>query len=344
MRIEFRRQEKIARCLDPRKGFAESQVRTEIRWDPLTGESALVGHFVGFKLEPVDFTRQIEESRPNCPFCPERVLDHTPKFPTDLVPGGRVERGEAVVFPNLSPYGEHSAVAVMCREHFIAPSGFTPSMLSDAFLACIDYFDHITHRPGTDFAIVSWNYMPAAGSSQVHPHLQAYASDVPGSLLAAELAASRRYCEAEGRPYWTDLIEEEERRGERLVARGRYTAWLTAFVSLSPLADIMVIFPEVGTMKELSKEALEEFSRGLCQCLGHLGSLGIYSFSLGWFPARKEGDNHFRLHVRLSPRLYVAPRVWCTDTPTFSYLYREPFMFRTPEELARGLRSVIRLC
>ncbi len=187
MRIEFCRQEKTARCLDPRKGFEESRVGTEIRWDPLTGESARLGHFVGFKFLPVDFTREIEESRPGCPFCPERILEVTPKFPPDLVPNGRVQRGEAVVFPNLSPYGEHSAVAVMCREHFIAPSGFTPPMLSDAFRACIDYFDHITHLPGTDFTIISWNYMPAAGSSQVHPHLQVYASEAPGSLLAPSL-------------------------------------------------------------------------------------------------------------------------------------------------------------
>lgn len=96
-------------------------------------------------------------------------------------------------------------------------------------------------------------------------------------------------------------------------------------------------------MKELSEEALKELSLGLCQGLGHLGSRGVYSFSLGWFPAPKRGDDHFRLHVRLSPRLYVAPRVWCTDTPALSYLYREPFMIRTPEELARGLQSAIRL-
>ena len=99
----------------------------------------------------------------------------------DLVPEGRVQRGEAVVFPNLSPYDEHSAVAVMCREHFISPSGFTPGILSDAFRACIDYFDHFAHFPGTDFPLVCWNYMPAAGSSQVHPHLQVYATDVPGN-------------------------------------------------------------------------------------------------------------------------------------------------------------------
>jgi len=342
MRIEFRRQEKIARCLDPSKGFAESRVRTEIRWDPLTCESARVSHFVGFQLLPVDFSGEIERSRARCPFCPERVLDITPKFPSDLVPGGRIQRGQAVVFPNLSPYDEHSAVAVMCREHFVSPSGFTPRILFEAFRACIDYFDHVAHLQGTDFLLVSWSYMPAAGSSQLHPHLQVYATDIPGNLLGTELAASLRYFEAEGRLYWADLIDEEERRGERLVARGRHTAWLTGFVSLSVLSDTLVIFPEARTMKELSEEALEEFSRGLAQVLGYLDSQGVYSFSLGWFPGAPEAE-HFRLHVRLTPRLYIAPRVWCTDSPTLSYLYRDHFMIRTPEELAMDLRSVIKL-
>jgi hypothetical protein len=31
------------------------------------------------------------------------------------------------------------------------------------------------------------------------------------------------------------------------------------------------------------------------------------------------------------------------DAPTLSYLYREPFMIRTPEELAHDLRSVIKV-
>ena len=318
-------------------------MRTEIRWDPLTGESARVSHFVGFRLVPVDFSREIEESRARCPFCPARVFQSTPRFPPELVPAGRVERGEAVVLPNISPYDEHSAVAVMSKEHFLAPSDFTPQLLCDAFLACIDYFDRIAHLPGADFPLICWNYMPAAGSSQVHPHLQVYATDVPGNLLASELAASRRYFEIEGRSYWTDLIDEEERRGERPVARGEHTAWLTAFVSLSPLADTLVIFPEARTIRDLSTEAVVELSRGLAQNLGYLGAQGVYSFSLGWFPGPPKGD-HFRLHVRLTPRLYIAPQVWCTDASTLNFVYREPFMIRTPEELARDLRSTVSLC
>ena len=95
-------------------------------------------------------------------------------------------------------------------------------------------------------------------------------------------------------------------------------------------------------MKELSEEALEEFSRGLPQNLDYIETQRIYSFNVGWFPGPPRGD-HFRLHVRLTPRLYIAPQVWCTDTSALSYLYREPFIIRNAEELAHDLRSVIML-
>ena len=66
----------------------------------------------------------------------------------------------------------------------------------------------------------------------------------------------------------------EEDLGERWVARGAHSAWLTSFVSQSLLADTLILFPEIQTISDLTDEGLDEFCRGLGQALAHLAAQG----------------------------------------------------------------------
>jgi UDPglucose--hexose-1-phosphate uridylyltransferase len=342
MALDFARQEKITRYLDPRQDFAEVQIRCEVRRDPLTGRSGRVAHVAGFQLHPVDLRQMIEASRANCPFCPENVLRVTPKFPHDLVPRERVQRGETVLFPNLAPYDEYSAVAALSREHYIPMDGFSPELLGSALSACQDYFRAVQRHPRADYGLVFWNYLPASGGTQIHPHFQLFATDTPGNALEDELAASLRYVAAAGRPYWADLVDAEERLGERAIAHGARSVWLADFVGQSVLADVLVLFPERRTLLDLDAEALDEFCRGLVQTLRRWQSQGIYSFNFAWFPATPDRED-FWLHARLSPRVFLTPRLWGPDASALQHLYREHFMVQTPEAAAAALRDALRL-
>lgn len=335
MPIRFERREKVARYLDAQTG-EERRIACEVRRDPLTGQSGRVAHILGFRLAPVDFSLMIEQSREACPFCPERILNVTPRFPADVVPEGRIHCGEAVAFPNLAPYDEHSTVVTMTREHYVPPDGFTPALLRDAFESARAYFRQAQRLPHTPYTLIFWNYMPASGGTQIHPHLQIFATDTPGNTLETELTASRRYFEAESRTYWEDLIREEERLGERFVAAGRHTAWLTSFVSQSLLADTLIIFSGRRTLMDVPDEAMDEFCRGLSQALGHLATEGVYSFNLAVYSGMSDRED-FWTHARISPRVYMTPRLWGTDTSALQHLYGEHYMVRTPEALARAV-------
>ncbi|PWT70319.1 MAG: hypothetical protein C5B60_12285 [Chloroflexi bacterium] len=342
MPIQWERYPKVARFLDPRHDHAPAEIACEVRRDPLTGRSGRVAHVLGFHLAPVDFGPMIEETRSGCPFCPDRVLQVTPLFPESVVATGRIRRGEAVVFPNLAPYDEHSAVVAMTTEHYVPIEGFSVAQLSDAFGAALEFFHIVSRQPRTPYALAFWNYLPASGGTQIHPHLQIAATDTPGNTLEQELQASRRYADAEGHSFWSELIQAERRAGERFLAHGSHTAWMTDFVSQSLLADILVIFPERRSLLELSQEALDEFYRGLTQVLAGLRSTGVYSFNLAWYSATPDRDD-FWLHARLSPRVYMAPRVWGTDVSALQMLYREHFMVQTPEDAAQALRPSLHL-
>jgi len=342
MPIHFERQQKFARYLDPRTGYQEKTIACEIRRDPLTGRSGRVAHGLGFRIQPLDVAPLVAASKPSCPFCPDRLFKVTPKFPSEIVPEGRLQRGEAVLFPNLVPYDEHSAVTVMSQEHYVPLGAFTHAQLFDAFRVSQEYLHAVQRHSQTPYPLVFWNYFPASGGTQIHPHLQILATDTPGSAIEEELRCSSHYYREHGRSYWEDLLVEEERLEERWVARGVHSAWMTSFVSRSLLADTLILFPEIQTFLELTDEGLDEFCRGLGQALGHLASQGVYSFNLAWFSG-VVGSQEMCLHARLSPRLYLTQSIWGTDTTSLQHLYQEHFMVQTPEVVAAGLRQAMTL-
>lgn len=342
MPIRFERHEKQARYLDPRQDYTEMAVTCEIRRDPLTGRSGRVAHVLGFQLRQAEMGALIEASRTNCPFCPERVMHVTPRFPARVTPDGRYVRGETVLFPNLAPYDEYSAVAAMSRAHYVPMDAFNSALLQDAFEASRAYFRDVQRLPNTPYGLVFWNYLPASGGTQIHPHLQLFATDAPGNALEEERDASARYLQSEGRSYWADLLEAEERLGERFIARGAHSAWLSAFVSQSLLADVLVVFPEQQTLVDLPDAALDEFCGGLGQTLRVWAVQGVYSFNVAFFPTTPDRPDAW-LHARLSPRVYMTPRLWGTDTSALQHLYGEHFMVQTPEAAASALRAALRL-
>ena len=341
MPIRFERHQKIARYLDPRTGYQEKTITCEIRRDPLTGRSGRVAHGLGFHIQPLDVAPLLAASEPSCPFCPDRLFKVTPKFPAEIVPEGRLQLGEAVLFPNLVPYDEHSAVTVMSQEHYVPMGNFTQSQLFHAFRVSQDYLHYVQRHSQATHPLVFWNYFPASGGTQIHPHLQILATDTPGNTLEEEFTCSSHYYREEGRSYWADLLLAEERLGERWVARGAHSAWVTSFVSRSLLADTLILFPEIQTFLDLTNEGLDEFCRGLRQALHQLASQGVYSFNLAWFSG-VAGSQEMCLHARLSPRLYLTQSIWGTDTTSLQHLYQEHFMVQTPEVVATALRQAIK--
>lgn len=340
MAISFEKHDKVSVFLNPFTNFERSEEKCQLRRDPLTGRTGRLAHFVGFKPSAADFAGIIENTGKNCPFCPENVFKMTPEFDHTHIAEGRLEKGQSVLFPNLLPYDAHSALAVICRDHFKTLSGFSPRLLSDAFLNCRNYLEKVIENKDQTYGLVTWNYMPAAGSSQVHPHFQVYATDAPGNFLNQLLAAGLRYMEENKKPYWHDYLEAEIKNNQRIIVEKKFSTWLTDFVSLSPLTDIIAIFPNRQTLFDLNEEEFFEAASMMNEILNWLGRQGVYSLNAAWLPALEKNDYHW-LQLRISPRLYLAPHVWCTDTPSLVFQYQESFMIRSPEEVAGEIKNFI---
>ena len=340
--IRFRTEKKSARLHDPRRGFELAHVESEIRFDPLTGSTGRICHFSLGNPPLPDLSAMVAETAKSCPFCPGKVESVTPRFPEDVVPGGRMKRGGAVLFPNLFPYDDLSAVASLCPEHFHPMDAVPERVVCDGVGLAREFFLRARDRVagGGGFGLATWNYMPPAGGTQVHPHMQVVLTAHPGNAVTRELAAEVEFQERHGACYAEALLEEERSRGERLVAQTASVAWLVPFAPVGVLGDCVALFPGRATLAELDDADVADFARGLTRVLRGFAGRGLWSFNLTFFPARFGTDDgaHW-LAARLLPRLYLNPKLHVTDASYMQLLLEERFAMDYPEQTAQRLRA-----
>lgn len=339
--IEFRSETKRARLHDPRKAFAAVDVESEVRRDPLTGNSARICHFTLKAMPPPDLTEIVRVTGEQCPFCPERIEAVTPRFPDELVPGGRLRRGGALVVPNLFPYDDVSAIAALCPEHFHAMDAMPERVVADGVVAARDFLQLAARRfePGQGYGIVTWNYMPPAGASQVHPHMQVVATADPGNALRRELAAAHQWREQRGGAYLEALIETE-RAGPRWVGEQGGVAWLVPFAPSGLLGDAMAVFPGRTAVTDLTEADIAGFSRGLVRILRGFSAYGLWSFNLCLMPdAFGASVGRHWVVARLLPRFYLNPALHISDASYMHLLLEERFAMIHPEQVAARLRD-----
>jgi UDPglucose--hexose-1-phosphate uridylyltransferase len=329
MTVSFRKITGKTRLLNPFKGNRLDEIPFEIRFDPLTGSSGRVFD-LPFKAERPDVAGIVARSKNIfCPFCPSALEKSTPEFPKDLIPEGRIKVGDATLIPNLAPFEKHAGVAIFSREHFLPMEHLTPETMRGAFSASLLYLKRVSEAdPSVRFFSINWNYMPSAGSSIVHAHLQPNAGDVPTNILREQIEASRRYEQSNHRTYWEDFIQAEQQRDERYLGAIGSTSWAMSFVPLSFLPDVQCVFPESLSVLELNEDDLECFLKGLSRTLKYFLEEDVYSFNISIFSTKEEGSH--RVNARMCPRLLPRP-IGNSDIAYPQIMHKESFTVRPPE-------------
>lgn len=337
--MQFERIPRVTRLLDPRKNYAETRIESEMRMDPLTNFSGRIAHFGSGQWPTVDLDALNQASLAHgCPFCSEMITKVTPKFPEEITPQGRFRRGEATVFPNLSPYDAHSAVTVVTQAHLVPVDQFSAQQWEDALAVSIDYFRAVRqYENHIGYGLIGANYMPMAGASLLHPHMQIYATDRPGNWLKGQIEASQRYYDEHGHTFWEDLIQEEKSLQERYLAATGSVEWVVPFVPLSFIGDVEAIFPERYTILDLTPEDIAGFVQGLLHILRFMKDTNIYSFNLAFYPGQSREDRIW-VHARVSFRGMISPVLHSPDVSVIRQLLDEPFTTVYPEDMAKQLK------
>jgi UDPglucose--hexose-1-phosphate uridylyltransferase len=338
MNFEVTRKE--ARILDPANGMQPKTIPVEVRTDPLTGRTSRICHFMRLQWKKPDLSQLVAGTEANCPFCPDRVLKATPCFPEAIVPDGRFFRNDHVLFPNLAPYDGLGAVATLSSRHYIPMTEFEPERIAGGISLALDFFRRVQalKHPESVYHLISWNYMPASGSSLIHPHLQVFASSTPPNQLREELAAGAAYFRANGITFWDDLVQVERVGGERYIGRIGRISWLANYAPFGVAGDVVGVVDDCRAMLDLSEADVTAIAQGLTFAMAAYDKMGIYNFNVCFFPGREQ-DRFARLHLVFSPRIYYNPVLATPDTTALRTLYNESICVGFPEEIAEKVRK-----
>jgi UDPglucose--hexose-1-phosphate uridylyltransferase len=338
MKFEAIKRETV--ILDPGNHMQRKTIPSEIRVDPLTGRTSRISHFMPLKWEKPDLDQLVAGTEKTCPFCPDRVMKVTPCFPEEIVPEGRMVLDDKVLFPNIAPYESLSACATLDSRHFIPMHEITASHIVDAFCLAIRFFrrlDEINH-PESVYHLINWNYMPASGSSLIHPHLQVFASAYAPHLLQEELSCAKTYLQQQGTNYWDDLVKTEKADGKRFLGNIGRTSWLTVYAPLGVAGDVMAVVDETNCTLDLTSKDIEDLAQGLTKLMGAYDKMGVYNFNMNFFTGSR-GDDHARFHLVFSPRTFFNQALGTPDVGALRNLYNEGLCMAFPEEINEQLKS-----
>ncbi|MEW6441735.1 MAG: hypothetical protein AB1640_12440 [bacterium] len=344
--IRFEKHFQQSTFRNPMMGNQLDTQKVEIRTDPLTGQKSLFNPRLEDKVAiinpPSDLAlieRQARESEPKCFICGERWKLTAPAYPDEIVPGGRVQKGEAVLFPNLFPVYQVHAVIRVGERHYVPLAEFAVSDLHEAFLATGDFARALSRAAlGVRFLTLNANYLGPAGASIAHPHFQVVGGDIPFNVLENLLARGGEYRRKFFSCYWTDLVEKEKELGERYIGRTGTVDWLTSF-SPAGTNEVLGILPSRRELLEMDEEDWLGLALGVSAVLKGYGSLGISTFNFGFLSGPLgSGDEAFRCQMRIISRqnVHENPRA---DDYFMQKILGNQLILNTPEFLATKFRA-----
>ena len=338
--MQFTAVEKEVALLNPLKDMERRTIPVEIRFDPLTGRSSRICHFMPLNWPKPDLEALGQSTREKCPFCPERVMEITPDFPPEILPEGKLTSGDSVLFPNLAPYDSFSGVCVMGARHYLPLTEITPEFIAHNFALCREFFArvHALGHPESRYHVVNWNYLPPAGSSIIHPHLQVFVTRNAPNLLRQELTEAAAYHREHGTVYWDDLKEQERQNGERYLGRTGGVEWMMSYAPMGLAGDVLGVVDGAASTLDLTDSDLLDLGRGIVKSLAAYDQMGIYSFNLNFFPGAP-GEESARFHVVLSPRAFFNQALAASDVAALRFLFNEPVCMEFPEKIAPRLRE-----
>jgi len=335
-----------AKILNPLKNFEVEPKIIEYRINPLTGKiGCLVLKESGRPIEKMIYTadrdsleKLAKESEEKCFFCPGKVEKFTPKFLEDILPEGRISVREAYLFPNIAPYCEFSVVVVLTKKHYLNLDEFTPNIFVDGFLAIKMFTEKVKNVSSIRFITAGLQYLPSAGSSIVHPHMQAMLTEIPLGNLKDILDASEEYYKRFSSNFWETIIAAEKEKGERYIGKTGNVEWLAPFTSVSNY-EVLGIIKKKSSFTELSREDFKDIAEGICKILRFYNDKNFSSFQfvLNSGPLDRETP-YFWVNLSIVARPGIKS-FYINDSWFLPFLVKQPVISIIPEDLAKALKK-----
>jgi UDPglucose--hexose-1-phosphate uridylyltransferase len=340
--MDFTTRVERARLVDPAGQVSEQLI--EQRLDPLTGAVASLNAAFAEKAKAflgspdVALLKDLQErSRATCPFC--AAVEKGTRFTPELVPEGQLRVGRALAVPNLFAKAAFDAVVIVDpSRHVLFPSALEEAALADATRASVELLRRARARDAAlAHHVAGMNFLAPGGSSVPHAHFQVHARSVPYSGLARLLERSDAWAARHGQSYWEALLEEERRRGERVVGETGPVRWLVPFAP-SHQREVWGILPGRSSLPELSDAEAVAFAAGIARVIRSYEEGGAHAFTLA-FHSSPMPRASFALQVRICARpafraVYANYDTWFAP----KFMGDDAYVI-APEDVAATLRA-----
>lgn len=180
------------------------------------------------------------------------------------------------------------------------------------------------------------------GCSNPHPHSQIWAQSECPNEIVREQVNQQAYYSRQGRPLLLDYLQEEERRGERLLLRNDHFTALLPFWAIWPFEVLLVAHRPVAYLWQLSPEenrALADILQGITIRYDNLFEIS-FPYSMGFHQAPSDGAEHpeWVVHAHFYPPLLrsASVRKFMVGYEMLAMPQRDI----TPEIAAERLRSL----
>jgi UDPglucose--hexose-1-phosphate uridylyltransferase len=190
-------------------------------------------------------------------------------------------------------------VIVHTPRHVNSLSALEPEELAGAVEAW-----RVRMRDHADAACVQLivNEGPGAGASREHTHAQLYALPFVPAVIARERERFASYRERTGGgAMLTDILAEEVRRSERLVAIDDETALISPWASRSPF-ELRIVPRQEAPRFEDGEGGAAMLGTAVGALAAHFGESPELNL---WVRTAPQGAEHFHWHIDLAPRLTV---------------------------------------
>ena len=345
-RVSFKALQQVSEFYNPMKNFELDRQKMEVRFDPLTGHQSILSEGLKGKVAilfpETDYAyldSRMEETKEPCFMCDGKWRRCSPRYPEYLLTEGRLVRGEAALFPNLFPVAPYHAVVMVGEKHGRLLNDFPSSLLFDAFRVSVEFIKRCFQSdPEARYFTINLNFMPPAGASVVHPHVQIVGSPVATTHHALLLERSKSYHQDNASCYWLDLVESEQEGGERWLGQIGPSRWFTAF---SPIGvnEVNALWPGASNFMEWDDEDIGAMAEGVRRALLTYHELKFSTFNLSCFSGPLGVSSpDFRCFLRLINRQNMT-RHYRTDDYFLQKLLKNELIIYPPEQLASLVRE-----
>lgn len=312
----------------------------ELRTNPITGRKSRITLSRQQEREPG--TEVFPQPPPSatqtgeCPFCHPQVEERTPRLSPRLSTKARLVRGESILFPNLFPYGQYSAISLIGGGHFVEIGSGSAGAYAECLQNCLDYLNRVrAHDDQAVYLAITQNHLPSAGGSLVHPHLQIQAETTPCNNMAFLEQRCSVFHAQTNDLLFSEYLSLEKRFDKRYIGKSGDWEWLTAFAP-EGFFEIWAVLPGHCSLSQLDHRQISSLAQGIIQAQRFYRSLNRNGYNLGLTAVEQPGTR-MELRLVMLARSNYAP--WVRNDHTgFEVMLGDMATFTPPEETAAKAR------